>query len=106
MGENVKVIIDKEHNKFKLSHRDINSISNSEYFRKTGIKWVLGIIIVALLSQGIRIWFSDLSVIITYSVLGVVLVWILVVYTRGQNKHRKQLWTKLAEAGLADDSEE
>lgn len=98
--------IDTVNNKFKLSHRDINSIAYTEYFRQTGIKWMLGIIVVALLAQVGRVWLPVLPLIVVYSVMGILCVWFLVIYTKGQNKHRKKLWEQLHAAGLTDDSGE
>ena len=96
----------KEGVNFKITKSDLNAIAYSEYFRKQGIKWVMGIIIIALLTQLARILLPVIPLIVVYGLLVLAFAWIMIIYTKGQNRHKRKLWKDLEDAGVMVHSEE
>lgn len=98
--------IDKDTRHIQFTNGDVNIIAFTDYLRKGGIKWVIAIILLAILSQVCRIFLPIIPLIVSYGIISVVCVAILVVYTKQQNKYRKHIWQALKDAGVVGDVEE
>jgi hypothetical protein len=98
--------IDKDTRHIQFTNGDVNIIAFTDYLRKGGIKWIIAIIALAMLSQVCRIFMTTVPLIIAYSVLSIAFVVILTIYTKKQNKYRKHIWQVLKDAGVVDDVEE
>lgn len=98
--------IDKGTKHIQFTNGDVNIIAFTDYLRKGGIKWIIAIIFLAILSQICRIFLATVPLIISYSVISVAFVIILIIYTKAQNKYRKHIWQVLKDAGVVDDVEE
>jgi MFS superfamily sulfate permease-like transporter len=96
------MIIDKQAGKIKLTKGNVNTIAFSEFFAKSGIKWVLGMVVVALLLQICRIFLASIPLIIAYVVFIGLFIWMVLIYTKKQNLYRKGLWQDLKELGFTD----
>jgi hypothetical protein len=95
--------IDKATHNIKLSKGNINSVAYSEYFAKSGIKLVMGMIIVALVSQICRIFLDMVPLIFVNLIFGGLFIWLLSLYTLKQKKYHKALWQDLKDIGAVMD---
>lgn len=79
----------------KFTKSDINAVANSRFYRKTGIKYLLGLGIILLIVAMLVNTFSVVPLIAGYSICAVVAIGFVYFYQRGQSKMRKELWNEL-----------
>jgi len=89
----------------KLGKSDINAIANSRYFKKTGMKLVVGMIAIMVVMYALVTWVSVIPPYIFYIVMGVSVFGLIILYDRGQRKLFKKYWKRLQDEGIVTKDE-
>ena len=79
----------------KFSKSDINSVANSRFYRKTGIKLLMILAIVILVNAIAVNNLHFFSVNVGYGIYAVAAILFVFIYSRQQGKVRKQLWREI-----------
>jgi len=82
----------------KFTKADISAVANARYFRKSGITLLMGLLIIMLLlSIAVKsfVVMIPLYYNLYYTVVGLIALAFIWVYSRGQSKIRKELWRQL-----------
>lgn len=95
LGENWVV---KEEDKVKFSKEDINAVANGRFYRRTGVKMVMALIIILLSLATAMKYIPNVTIVgynIFYTLLGGIALAFIYIYSRKQSKVRKELWKQI-----------
>ena len=82
----------KKEQAFKLTKSDINAIANNRYYRRTGVKILMGAVIILLALSIMANNLQFLPPAVFYGLCGASAIALVYLYSSGQAKTRKSLW--------------
>ena len=90
----------------KFSKSDINAVANARFYRKTGVKLLMGLLIIVLTIAVAVKWIPNMTELhynIYITLCGVIALVFIYVYSRKQSKVRKELWRQLGREESEED---
>lgn len=83
----------KKQESFKFTNEDINAVANSRYYKKSGLKLLMGWGIIILALFQLMQWFPVIPYQYYYAAMCISIVVFMYMYAKGQRKNRKELWS-------------
>lgn len=79
----------------KFSKSDINAVANNRFYRKTGLKLLMGAVIILLGLSMLTNNFQVINPYVYYGLCGITAIVFVYVYSSKQAKARKELWHEI-----------
>jgi len=92
----------KKEKPIKFSKDDINAVANSRFYRKTGIKLLMLVVIALLAFSILTNNFRILPINVYYGLCAGLAVGFVYLYSRKQSKARKELWKEIGREEIED----
>lgn len=92
----------KRENPVRFSKDDINAVANNRFYRKTGLKILMGAIIILLALSMLVNYLQVIHPYVYYGLCGVTAIVFVYIYSSKQAKARKELWREIGREEIGE----